>query len=582
MLKHEIETLIRDAIRVAQDAGDLPRFEVPETIPVERTKPEFGDYASPVALQLAGRLQKTDPGAARELVEAWRAQAGEKPRGNPLALAIAQATVQHLPPAEFVAEATVTPPGFVNLRLSPIWLAQQVRTILEAGERYPELDLGHGVRVQVEFVSANPNGPLSIGHGRNAAIGDTLANALEATGHRVQREYYFNDAGRQMELFYASVYARYMQELGHREVELPEDGYRGAYVIDLAREIIQEHGDRFVHLEYAEAVREIGKIALQKMIEIIKEDLALMGVHFDSWYTESSLYTSGLFDRVLAWLREKGYVEEREGAIWFASSELGEDKDNVIVRSNGLPTYFASDIAYHYDKFFIRKFDQVIDVWGADHQGHVPRMKAVMRAFGLDPDWLDIIIYQLVTLKRGGEVVRLSTRTGDLITLREVIEEVGGDVVRFLLLQRSADAQMDFDLDLAKDTSEKNPVYYVQYAHARIASILRYARERGVEFSAEPDLSLLTHPAELDLIREMLRLEEVLEMVVVQRAPHHLVHYAQDLATMFHSFYKQCRVVSSEPGDEAITQARLALVQAAKQVLARTLGLIGVAAPESM
>ncbi|MFQ5342235.1 MAG: arginine--tRNA ligase, partial [Anaerolineae bacterium] len=358
--------------------------------------------------------------------------------------------------------------------------------------------------------------------------------------------------------------------------------YRGAYVIDLAREIIDEEGDRFASLDYDQAVAGIGKIALQKMIDLIKQDMALMGVHFDRWYTESSVYETGLFKRVLEMLREKGFVEEREGAIWFASTELGEDKDNVIVRSNGHPTYFASDIAYHYDKFVLRGFDEVIDVWGADHQGHVPRMKAMMRAFGLDPDQLDIIIYQLVTLTRGGEAVRLSTRTGDIVTLREVIEEVGGDVVRFLLLQRSPNAQMDFDLELAKDTSEKNPVYYVQYAHMRVASILRYAQAQGVPISDQPDVSLLTHPAELDLIRQMLRLPEIIELVATQREPHHLTHYAQDTATAFHAFYKQCRVISSEAGDEAITQARLALVRAARLVLARTLALIGVDAPERM
>ncbi len=557
MLKEQIAKLIELALKNAQAAGDLPAFEPPERIPVERARPEFGDYASPVAMTLA-RSARMAP------------------------IKIAEAIARHIDQVDFLGQVEVAPPGFINLRLSPAWLARQVNTILTAGDRFGNIDLGRGRRIQVEFVSSNPNGPLSIGHGRNAAIGDTMANVLEAAGYQVQREYYFNDAGRQMTLFYASVYARYMQELGHTEVELPDEGYHGAYVIDLAREIIAEEGDRFAHLDYDQAVAEIGKIALQKMIDLIKEDMALMGVRFDRWYTESSVYETGLFDQVLEILREKGYVEEKEGAIWFTSTELGEDKDNVIVRSNGHPTYFASDIAYHYDKFILRGFDEVIDVWGADHQGHVPRMKAVMRAFGLDPDRLDVIIYQLVTLKRGDEIVRLSTRSGDLITLREVIEEVGGDVVRFLLLQRSPDAQMDFDLELAKDTSEKNPVYYVQYAHARIASILKYAQEQGVPISDNPDLSMLTHPAELNLIREMLRLPEVIELVTTQREPHHLTHYAQDLATAFHAFYKDCRVISSEPGDEAITQARLALVRAAKLVLARTLRLLGVDAPERM
>lgn len=557
MLKQQIADLIRQAIADAQTAGDLPAFEPPQRIPVERAKPEFGDFASPVAMPLAGAARMAP-------------------------IRIAQAIIGHLNRADFIAQAEAVRPGFINLRLSTTWLTRQVDAILAAGDHYGDIDLAGGRRIQVEFVSSNPNGPLTIGHARNAAIGDTVANVLEAAGYQVQREYYFNDAGQQMKLFYASVYARYMQELGHQEVQFPEKGYRGAYVIDLAREIIDEEGDRFAGLDHDQAVAEIGQIALQKMIDLTKQDMALMGVRFDRWYTESSVFETGLFQRVLELLRERGFVEDREGAIWFTSTGLGEDKDNVIVRSNGHPTYFASDIAYHYDKFVLRGFDEVIDVWGADHQGHVPRMKAVMRAFGLEPDQLDIIIYQLVTLTRGGEIVRLSTRTGDIVTLREVIDEVGGDVVRFLLLQRSPNAQMDFDLELAKDTSEKNPVYYVQYAHMRVASILRYARGQGVPISAHPDVSLLTHPAELDLIRQMLRLPEIVELVATQREPHHLTHYAQEMATAFHAFYKECRVISSEAGDEAITQARLALVQAARLVLARTLALIGVDAPERM
>jgi arginyl-tRNA synthetase len=557
MLKDQIADLIASGLRSAQAAGDLPDVDMPDRIPVQHTKPEFGDFASPVAMPLAG-VARMPP------------------------VKIAAAIADHLPAADFVAETSVTHPGFINVRLSPAWLAAQVAAVLQAGDRFGDIDVAAGRSIQVEFVSSNPNGPLTIGHGRNAAIGDTLANVLDAAGYTVQREYYFNDAGLQMELFYASVYARYMQALGYDAVRVPDNGYRGAYVIDLAEEIIAAEGERFADLDYEPGVHEIGQVALDMMMERIKQDMAFMHVRFDNWYTESTVFETGLFEQVLDLLRERGFVEEREGAVWFTSSELGDEKDNVIVRSNGHPTYFASDIAYHYDKFVERAFDEVIDVWGADHQGHVPRMKAVMRALGLAPERLDIVIYQLVTLTRGGELVRLSTRTGEIITLREVINEVGGDVVRFLLLQRSPNAQMDFDLELAKDTSEKNPVYYVQYAHARIASILRYAEEQGVDMGAEPNLALLTHPAEQDLIRAMLRLPEVVEQVASQREPHHLTHYAQELATAFHGFYRECRVISSEPGDEVITQARLALVRAAKLVLARTLGLIGVAAPEQM
>lgn len=557
MLKDQITELIAGGLEAAQKAGDLPGFDAPGHIPVQYTKPEFGDFASPVAMPLAG-VARMPP------------------------VKIAETIVSHLPAAHFVAETSVTHPGFINFRLSPDWLAEQVVEILAAGDRFGDIDLADGRSIQVEFVSSNPNGPLTIGHGRNAAIGDTLANVLDAAGYTVQREYYFNDAGLQMELFYASVYARYMQSLGYDTVKVPDSGYRGAYVIDLAEEIITEEGERFAALDYERAVEEIGQVALRRMMERIKQDMAFMHVRFDNWYTESTVFETDLFERVLNLLRQHGFVEEREGAVWFTSSELGDEKDNVIVRSNGHPTYFASDIAYHYDKFVERGFDEVIDVWGADHQGHVPRMKAIMHALGLDPERLDIVIYQLVTLTRGGEQVRLSTRTGEIITLREVIEEVGGDVVRFLLLQRSPNAQMEFDLELAKDTSEKNPVYYVQYAHARIASILSYAEEQGIVMASEPDLALLTHPAEQGLIRAMLRLPEVVEQVASQREPHHLTHYAQDLATAFHAFYRECRVISAEPGDEPITQARLALVRAAKLVLARALSLVGVAAPERM
>jgi len=323
----------------------------------------------------------------------------------------------------------------------------------------------------------------------------------------------------------------------------------------------------------------LGNLGLAKIVEGAKADLALMGVHFDNWFSEQSLYDGGQFRRVMALLRERGYLDEHDGAVWFKATALGAPKDEVIVRSDGTPGYFASDIAYHYNKFVERGFDWVIDVWGADHQGHVPRMKAMMRALGLDPERLTLILYQLVTLKRGGEVVRLSKRTGDIITLREVVEEVGADAMRFFLLARSADSQMDFDLDLAKQQSDENPVYYIQYAHARICSILRFA---GNLTYADADVSLLTSPPELNLIRKMVRLPEVVRGAAQALAPHHLTYYAYDLATAFHTFYRDCRVVSATPEDEALTKARLKLVSACKVVLARTLRLMGMNAPEVM
>jgi arginyl-tRNA synthetase len=306
-----------------------------------------------------------------------------------------------------------------------------------------------------------------------------------------------------------------------------------------------------------------------------------MGVHFDRWFSERTLYDDGTFARVMTELREGDHIAERDGAVWFTATHLGADKDEVIIRSGGAPGYFASDIAYHYDKFVHRGFDRVIDVWGADHQGHVPRMHAMMQALGLDPQRLSIVIYQLVTLKRGGEVVRLSRRTGDIVTLREVLEDVGTDAVRFFLLSRSAEGQMDFDLDLAREQSNENPVYYIQYAHARISSIFRLAQERELDIGGGK-VALLTHPSELALIRRMVMLPEVVELAANNLAPHHLAHYAQDLASQFHAFYRDCRVVSSDPADHELTMARLKLVRAAKLVLARTLQLMGMTAPEQM
>jgi len=485
-----------------------------------------------------------------------------------------------LPQTDYLGRVEVAPPGYINFALDEGWLARQAEEILAAGPRFGDLDLGKGRRVQVEFVSANPTGPLTVGSGRNAAIGDTLANVLAAAGYDVQREYYVNDRGTQIELFNETLYARYAQALG-RDEPIPERGYRGTYMIELGRQIAEEVGDKFLNMPRAEAMAAIGEIGLRKILQGIEEDLALMGIRYDSWFSERSLYEDSTFEEAMAILRRGGYVEEREGAVWFTATSLGGGKDEVLIRSDGSPGYFASDIAYHYDKFVKRGFDWVIDVWGADHQGHVPRMKAMMRALGLDPDRLTIIIYQLVTLRRGGEVVRLSKRTGDIITLREVLEEVGPDAVRFFLLARAADSQMDFDLDLAVEQSAENPVYYIQYAHARIASILRYAQERGIDF-ADGDVSLLRHPMELALIRRMLVLPEVVEQAAENLAPHHLAYYAQDLAGVFHSFYKECRVVSSDPADAELSKARLKLVSAAKIVFAKVLGLMGMTAPEKM
>jgi len=553
MISDHIAELVDQGLRKAQKAGSLPPFEIPP-VPIERPQRfDHGDYATSLPLKLA-KLARLAP------------------------IRIAEAVTAHLPGSEAVREARVAPPGFINFTLAEPWLQRQVEVILRQGENFGALTLGQGKRVQVEFVSANPTGPLTIGSARNAVLGDSLATLLAAAGYAVEREYYVNDAGSQVRLLGETLYARYAQALGQDE-PVPAAGYQGAYMAEMGREAAEVHGAHLLTVKREEAVSTLTDFALERILASIRKDLELAGVQHDAWFSERSLYSNGSFDRVISLLRQGGHLVKRDGAVWFTTGNGDESRDAVVIRSNGEPGYFASDIAYHYNKLVARSFDSVIDIWGADHQGHVPRMKAVLQALGLDPQRLTVILYQLVTLKRGGKVVRISKRTGEFITMREVLEEVGRDALRFFLLSRSADAQMDFDLDLAKEESDVNPVYYIQYAHARIASILRYAGETDF---CQGDRSLLSHPAELTLIRRMIQLPEYVALSAKDRAPHHLAYYALDLAGDFHSFYKQCRVVSSDPADQALNLARLKLVAAAKIVLARTLHLMGMAAPEEM
>jgi len=552
MLKQKIIDLLTKAIAEAQQAGKLPSITPPEIVIERPQNPEHGDYASSISLKLA-RATGVNP------------------------LTSANEIASLIVPTPEIASITVAPPGFINFTLKSEWLASQVDPILETGDSYGNIQLSNDSRVQIEFVSVNPTGPLHVGHGRGAILGSTLANVLTAAGYNVEKEYYINDAGSQMDAFYRSLYARYQQCSGI-DAEMPSDGYLGNYMVDLARDIITEVGDRFRNLAETAAISQLGQLGLQKMTSQIKAALELLGVTFDVWFSERSLYDNGQYQTALSLLRQEGYIAEKEDATWFISTALGEDKDNVVVRSDDSPTYFATDIAYHYNKFLERKFDKVIDIWGADHLGHVSRMKTVIGALGIDPERLKVIISQMVTLRSGGELIRISKRSGDIVTLGELVEEVGADACRFFFLSRSADSQMDFDLELAKKQSADNPVYYVQYAHARIASILRLAQERGIDCE-DGDVSLLTAEPELTLIRKMLLVPEIVELIARTLEPHHLTYYAQDLATVFHSFYKQCRVVSD---DEALTKARLKLVKAAKIVLGRTLHLMGMTAPDRM
>jgi len=552
VLKRRLVELLAQAANEAQQQGKLPAVTLPDIIIEHPQNPEHGDYASSFPLKLA-RATGVNP------------------------LTIANDIVGFMAPTAEIDNIAVAPPGFINFTLKGDWLTSQVESILEAGDSYGSIDLGQDSRVQIEFVSVNPTGPLHVGHGRGAILGSTLANVLTAAGYRVEKEYYINDTGSQIDTFYRSLYVRYQQCLGI-DAEMPSDGYLGSYMVDLAKEIIVEKGDRFLALPGQEAVVQLGQLGLEKMIKQIRTDLELLGVGFDVWFSEQSLYDKGQYQVVMSLLRQGGYISEKESATWFVSTALGEDKDNVVVRSDGSPTYFASDIAYHYNKFMERHFDKVINIWGADHQGHISRMKVVVGALGINPEQLKVVISQMVTLRRGDELLRISKRSGDIITLREVVEEVGADACRFFFLSRSADSQMDFDLELAKRESTDNPVYYVQYAHARIASILRLAQQRGIDYG-DGDVSLLVTEPEFTLIRKMLLLPELVEVVAHTLEPHHLTYYAQDLATVFHSFYKQCRVVSR---NEVLTKARLKLVAAAKLVLANTLHLMGMTAPERM
>lgn len=552
MVKQKIADCLQQAVAKTQQEGTLAPGALPEIIIEHPQNPSHGDFASSLPLKLA-RTTRMPP------------------------LAVAEKIVEKISLPPEIDHTTIAPPGFINFTLRNEWLTEQVETILAADDLYGNLTLGKGKNIQIEFVSVNPTGPLHVGHGRGAVLGSTLADVLSTSGYLVEREYYLNDMGNQIELFGHSLYVRYLQYLG-KEADMPPDGYHGNYVIDLAKEIAEEHGDRFLNIPQKEAIEAITEIGLNRIINNIKEDLLLLNVEFDEWFSEKSLYKGEQYSKAMALLEGGNYVTKKENAVWFKSSLLGEDKDNVLVRSDGSPTYFASDIAYHYNKFIERKFDTVIDIWGADHQGHVPRMKAVMKALGQDPEQLKVIICQLVTLHRGKETLKVSKRSGDIITLREVIDEVGADACRFSFLSYSAESQMDFDLELAKKQSADNPVYYVQYAHARIASILRLAQQRQIDYS-QGDISLLSTEPELTLIRHLIMLPEVIERVAANLEPHHLPYYAQALATVFHSFYKQCRVVSQ---DEALTKARLKLVRATQIVLVKALHLMGMTAPETM
>ena len=550
-----IITKIERALEAARSQSLLPLDSMP-VVEVERPgNPKHGDFATSLPLRLA-RATRLAP------------------------IHIAETLANLIPTDDLVQQIWVAPPGFLNFGLRTEWLQRQVTEILDAGDDFGALQPSNPRKIMVEFVSVNPTGPIHVGHTRGAVLGSVLSSVLQAAGHHVTREYYINDAGTQMDLFYASVYARYLEALGH-DAQLSADGYQGDYVIDLAKEILADEGHRFADLERDDAIKAIGSLARDKMVTHIEQDLASLGVTFHVWYREHTLFESGEYQETLDQLQQEGHLARRDGALWFTSAALGDQRDNVVIRSSGAPTYFASDMAYHHNKFLRRSFDTVINVWGADHQGHVTRLKTAVGAMGVDPDRLQIIITQMVTLKRGDELVKASKRSGEFVTLEELVEEVGADACRYFFLARAPGTQMDFDLELATKESSENPVYYVQYAYARICGILQRAEDQNLEWD-EAQLSLLKDPHELTLIRKMLLLPELVEKVAHTLEPHHLPHYTLELATAFHWFYENCRVLSSDPADRELTAARLKLTAASRVALLRCLTLMGMTAPTHM
>ncbi len=552
MIEDRLRELILTAVQAAAPelgiGGDLPE---PELLPTKQR--EHGDFATNVALALASR-------------------AGRSPRD------VADAIRAAFPEASFVERVEVAGPGFLNIFVTNDWLYEALRDVVALGDRYGWAEAS-GKRVQVEFVSSNPTGPITIGHARNAAIGDALARLLECAGWSVEREYYFNDAGGQMDRFGASVEARFLQELG-READLPEDGYRGDYVADIAREILAAEGPGIADLPADERFARLRDEGAARILSGMKASLERFGVRFDLFRSEKDLADAGEIDEAIRRLREAGFVYDLDGAAWFRSTAFGDDKDRVVIRSNGAHTYFGADCAYIVDKF-ARGFDHVIYVWGADHYGTVARVKGAAQALGFPSEAVEIVIYQFVAFLRDGVPVKMSTRAGEFVTLDELIDEVGTDAARFTLLQFANDSAMTFDIELVKQQTMENPVYYVQYGHARIASILRKAEAEGVALKsiADVDLSLLLHESELDLLRAVAEVPSKLATAAELRSPHRLTHAAQDLAARFHRFYTECRVVSE---DGALTQARLWLCTGTKQVLANLLELLGVSAPEVM
>ncbi|MFQ6111128.1 MAG: arginine--tRNA ligase [Nitrospinota bacterium] len=554
-MRRALVPLLTEAFERARDAGELKSAELPSVILERPPEEAFGDWATNLALVLA-RSERLPP------------------------MEIAQRLLRHLhrDPA-LIKDIQVARPGFINFFIEPTFLKQKLREVEEQGEAYGRSSLGGGRPVQVEFVSANPTGPLHVGHGRGAVVGDVIASLLEAIGYRVEREYYINDAGNQMELLGRSTLARYREALGAGG-ELPPGGYRGEYVREIAAAIAEREGERLLGLPEEEASGLLAQEAGEVILKDIESCLREFGVGFDSWFSERSLFEGGAVERALTALEEKGHIYRRDGHRWLRTTPFGDEKDRVVVRADGRPTYLASDIAYHLNKYE-RGFEKVIDVWGADHHGYVPRVRAALQMAGRDPESFKVVLVQFVSLKRAGEQVSMSTRAGEFIELSEVMHEVGVDTARFFFLMRNADAPLEFDLELAKEESSENPVYYVQYGHVRCCGLFRKAEERGIEKPLFEGVNLerLELPEEMRLIKGILDYPYVVESSALALEPHRLPYYLVELAKELHSYYNRHRILTD---DRELVAARLFLASCIRTVLGNALKLLGVTAPERM
>ena len=550
-IKQQIEQALIRAVEAAVEEGILPEgAALPPVLLEEPPEKELGDFATNFAMQSA-RVFRQSP--------------------QKIAAAIRDRLA-----GDWLDHAEVAGPGFLNLYLKKTVLSDTLRAVLAAGEEFGTLPPNGAPRIQVEYVSANPTGPLHVGHGRGAAVGSALVKLLRTAGYTVDSEYYVNDAGNQMNLLAVSVNARYLELLG-KSVEFPENGYHGADIVETAQRIIDRDGDKYLSLPEEERLKLFQDVAYREKLAALEEDLADFGVTFDRWYSERTLHPEAV-RRVVDVLLERGTAYEKDGAVWLRSTDYGDDKDRVIFRDNGVPTYLAADIAYHDDKYR-RGYGRLINIWGADHHGYVARVKASMAALGHDPEELTVLLLQMVSLYRDGTLVKLSKRTGETVTLRELMEEVGVDAARYFFLMRSLDSQLDFDLDLATKKSNENPVYYIQYAHARISSIFRQADEAGIAVRDGAELELLTDETEIALIKKIAAYPEEIARAAAEFAPQRIARYSHELAGAFHSFYNKCRIVGQEP---PLASARLALVLATGRVIRHSLGVLGVSAPEKM